>query len=77
MTEGDINQVYVQGKVDEADIAHVYMGQPARIKVESFRDRVFNGKVTKIAPSASRRTTSPLLRFASPSTTPAESSRPT
>lgn len=50
MTEGDVNQVYVQGKVDEADIAHVYMNQPARIKVESFRDRVFNGKVTKIAP---------------------------
>ena len=50
MTEGDINDVYVQGKVDEADIAHVYMNQPARIKVESFRDRVFNGKVTKIAP---------------------------
>jgi HlyD family secretion protein len=50
MTEGDINQVYVQGKVDEADIAHVYMGQPARIKVESFRDRLFQGKVTKIAP---------------------------
>jgi HlyD family secretion protein len=50
MTEGDINQVYVQGKVDEADIAHVYLGQTARIKVESFRDRVFSGKVTKIAP---------------------------
>jgi HlyD family secretion protein len=40
----------VQGKVDEADIAHVYLGQPARIKVESFRDRTFNGKVTKISP---------------------------
>ena len=50
MTEGDVNQVYVQGKVDEADIAHVYLGQPANIKVESFRDRVFKGKVTKIAP---------------------------
>jgi len=50
MTEGDVNEVYVQGKVDEADIAHVYMAQPARIKVESFRDRVFDGKVTKIAP---------------------------
>jgi HlyD family secretion protein len=50
MTEGDTTQVYVQGKVDEADIAHVYMNQPARIKVESFRDRIFNGKVTKIAP---------------------------
>ena len=50
MTEGDTTQVYVQGKVDEADIAHVYMNQQARIKVESFRDRTFNGKVTKIAP---------------------------
>ena len=50
MTEGDTTQVYVQGKVDEADIAHVYLGQQARIKVESFRDRLFYGKVTKIAP---------------------------
>jgi HlyD family secretion protein len=50
MTEGDTSEVYVQGKVDEADIAHVYRGQPARIKVESFRDRLFYGKVTKIAP---------------------------
>ena len=50
MTEGDTTQVYVQGKVDEADIAHVYMGQQARIKVESFRDRMFYGKVTKISP---------------------------
>jgi len=50
MTEGDTTQVYVQGKVDEADIAHVYMSQQARIKVESFRDRIFHGKVTKIAP---------------------------
>jgi HlyD family secretion protein len=50
MTEGDTTEVYVQGKVDEADIAHVYMSQPARIKVESFRDRLFYGKVTKIAP---------------------------
>jgi HlyD family secretion protein len=50
MTEGDVNEVYVDGKVDEADIAHVYLGQPARIKVESFRDRTFNGKVTKISP---------------------------
>ena len=50
MTVGDTNEVYVKGKVDEADIAHVYMGQPARIKVESFRDRYFQGKVTKISP---------------------------
>ncbi|PYX96758.1 MAG: efflux RND transporter periplasmic adaptor subunit, partial [Acidobacteria bacterium] len=28
----------------------VYLGQPARIKVESFKDKSFSGKVTKIAP---------------------------
>ena len=50
MTVGDTTEVYVKGKVDEADIAHVYMGQPARIKVESFRDRYVQGKVTKISP---------------------------
>jgi HlyD family secretion protein len=50
MTEGDISEVYVKGKVDESDIGKVYMSQPARIKVESFKDKTFNGKVTKISP---------------------------
>ncbi|MDQ6733729.1 MAG: efflux RND transporter periplasmic adaptor subunit [Nitrospirota bacterium] len=50
MTIGDIAHVYVQGKVDESDIGKVYLGQPARIKVESFKDKTFLGKVTKIAP---------------------------
>lgn len=50
MTVGDTSQVYVQGKVDESDIGKVYMGQNARIKVESFKDKTFYGKVTKIAP---------------------------
>ena len=50
MTLGDTHEVYVKGKVDESDIAKVYMGQPARIKVESYKDRTFNGKVTKISP---------------------------
>jgi HlyD family secretion protein len=50
MTIGDTTQVYVQGKVDEADIANVYLSQPARIRVESFPNKTFNGKVTKIAP---------------------------
>jgi len=50
MTLGDTSEVYVKGKVDESDIAKVYLGQPARIKVESFKDQTFNGKVTKISP---------------------------
>jgi HlyD family secretion protein len=49
-TIGDVHQVYVQGKVDESDIGKVFLGQPARIKVESFRDKTFLGKVTRIAP---------------------------
>ncbi|HUK46059.1 MAG TPA: efflux RND transporter periplasmic adaptor subunit [Terriglobales bacterium] len=50
MTIGDTSQVYVKGKVDESDIGHVYLGQPARIKVESFKDKTFKGVVTKISP---------------------------
>lgn len=50
MTLGDISEVYVQGKVDEADIGKVYRDQPARIVVESFKDKKFTGKVTKISP---------------------------
>jgi HlyD family secretion protein len=49
-TLGDVNDVFVRGKVDQADIGKVYIGQPARIVVESFRDRKFDGKVYKIAP---------------------------
>jgi HlyD family secretion protein len=50
MTLGDIEQVFVRGKVDEADIGHVRLGQPARIRVETFKDKVFNGRVTQISP---------------------------
>ncbi|MGE0865956.1 MAG: efflux RND transporter periplasmic adaptor subunit [Vicinamibacterales bacterium] len=50
MTLGDIERVFVRGKVDEADIGRVRLGQDARITTETFRDRTFNGKVTQISP---------------------------
>jgi HlyD family secretion protein len=50
MTLGDTSEVYVKGKVDESDIGKVYLGQAARIVVESFKDKTFQGKVTKMAP---------------------------
>ncbi|MBL8138690.1 MAG: efflux RND transporter periplasmic adaptor subunit [Acidobacteria bacterium] len=50
MTLGDIGQVFVRGKVDEADIGFVKLGMPARITTESFRDQTFSGKVTQISP---------------------------
>ncbi len=50
MTLGDVSEVDVKGKVDEADISRVYLGQPARITVESLKGKTFEGKVTKISP---------------------------
>jgi HlyD family secretion protein len=50
MTLGDIEKVFVRGKVDEADIGRVRLGQPARITTETFREKVFEGKVTQISP---------------------------
>ena len=50
LTLGDIERVFVRGKVDEADIGRVRLGQRARITTETFRDRVFDGQVTQISP---------------------------
>jgi len=44
MTLGDTSEVYVRGKVDEADIGKVYLGQAARIVVESFKTRRFRAR---------------------------------
>ena len=50
MSVGDLREVYVKGKVDESDIGKVFLGQAARITVESYKDQKFAGKVTKISP---------------------------
>ena len=50
MVLGDIREVFVRGKVDEADIGLVKLQQPARIRVETFKERMFAGKVTQISP---------------------------
>lgn len=50
MTLGDASSVYVLGKVDEADIGKVSFGQRARIVVESYKDKPYEGTVTKISP---------------------------
>jgi HlyD family secretion protein len=49
-TLGDISNVFVRGKVDQADIGKVYLTQTTRISVESFRDKKFDGKVYQISP---------------------------
>ena len=39
MVLGDVGSVFVRGKVDEADVGKISVGQEARITVESFKDR--------------------------------------
>ncbi len=50
LTLGDIERVFVRGRVDEADIGQVRLGQAAKITTETFRDRIFEGRVTQISP---------------------------
>jgi HlyD family secretion protein len=50
MTLGDIEKVFVRGKVDEADIGRVRLHQSAKITTETFRDKIFAGQVTQISP---------------------------
>jgi len=45
----DLSNVIVEGKVFESDISKIKLGQYARIRVDTYPDRVFNGKVTFIA----------------------------
>ena len=50
MTLGDLREVYVKGKVDESDVGKIYLGEAARITVDSYKDQKFSGTVTKISP---------------------------
>lgn len=49
ITVADLNRLEVRAYVDEVDIGRVRIGLPAEIRVESFPDRVFHGRVTKAA----------------------------
>lgn len=44
----DLNKLYVKVYVPEPDIGKLKIGLPARIYIDAYPDRYFNGKVTKI-----------------------------
>jgi HlyD family secretion protein len=50
MTLGDVQELYIKGKVDETDIGLVKMDQPVRVTVDAYKNRAFQGKVIRIAP---------------------------
>jgi len=48
LTLGDLSQVRLEVYVPENRVGHVYVGQPVKVTVDSFPDRVFEGQVTRI-----------------------------
>ena len=48
----DMDQLYIKTYVEEIHIGKVKYNSPARIYVDSFPDRYFEGKITFIAPKA-------------------------
>jgi HlyD family secretion protein len=50
MTLGDVQELYIKGKVDETDIGLVKLGQSVRVTVDAYKNRTFQGKVFRIAP---------------------------
>lgn len=42
--------LYVSAPIDEVDAADIRLGMPAKISLDAFRGRVFEGAVTRIAP---------------------------
>jgi len=46
--------LHLKGLVDENEIAHVAVGQPARIRTEAFGERVFAGRVRDVKPLGER-----------------------
>jgi len=52
MKISDLSQMVVRAYVNEIEIRKVQKSQRAEIRVSAYRDRVFDGKVWKIAPTA-------------------------
>ncbi len=56
MTLGDLSELYVEGEVDEVDVGRIISEQRiredlrARITIESYKERVFLGRVARITP---------------------------
>ncbi len=50
MVIGDTRELYFKGDVDESDVGKVREGLPVNLKVETFRDKVFQGEVFRISP---------------------------
>lgn len=54
LTLAGTDLLYLEGLVDENEVARVELGQPARVRTEAYGGRTFEGRVTEIAPMGKR-----------------------
>jgi len=47
----DLSEMEVHGKIDEADVGQVKMGQPATFTVDAYPDKVFSGRILQVRKS--------------------------
>ncbi len=52
LTIADLSRMVVKTRINEVDIAKIALGQRVEIRVDAYRDRVFEGRVSEVAPSA-------------------------
>ena len=52
LTVADLSKMVVKTRINEVDIAKIDLGQRVEIRVDAYRDKVFEGRVSEIAPSA-------------------------
>ncbi|MYE89181.1 HlyD family efflux transporter periplasmic adaptor subunit [Candidatus Poribacteria bacterium] len=52
LTIADLSRMVVKTRINEVDIAKIDLGQRVEIRVDAYRDKVFEGRVSEIAPSA-------------------------
>jgi len=51
-TVADLKSLIIRVNLNEVDIAKVQLGQPVRVTLDAYPQKVFSGKVTFVAPSA-------------------------
>jgi RND family efflux transporter MFP subunit len=51
-TVADLKSLIIRVNLNEVDIAKVHVGQPARISLDAYPQKIFTGKVSFVAPSA-------------------------
>ena len=52
LTIADLSRMVVKTRINEVDIAKIALGQRVEIRVDAYRNKVFEGRVSEVAPSA-------------------------